>query len=77
MEIKEELIRIRAWQFHRSAVIRRCAKWLQHRTVAKLLFWAKNAFEARTLRRELDRHMAEYRGYQALQQEREEATASV
>jgi hypothetical protein len=53
--------------------VKRLTARLQQRRVAKALFWAKNAFSARPLERELKRHIAEYEEYQADRQKREEA----
>ncbi|MDY0744598.1 hypothetical protein SNE35_08775 [Paucibacter sp. R3-3] len=72
MEASEQMVQLRALYFHRSAAIREFAGLLQHRLVGKALFWVRNAFWARPLQRELNRHIAEYREYEAqrLAQER-------
>lgn len=72
-QIKEEMVRILAWQFHRSSTVRWIAGRLKNRRVAKTLFWAKNAFRARPLQRELERHIAEYKEYEADRLKREGA----
>lgn len=75
MQVREEMVHIFAWRFHRSAVIQKLTERLQHRRVAKVLFWMKNAFWARPLQRELERHIAEYKEYEANRRKREEAAA--
>lgn len=75
MQVREELVHILAWRFHRSPLVQRLTERLQHRRVAKALFWAKNAVRARPLQRELERHIAEYKEYEANRRKREEAAA--
>ena len=75
MQVREELVHILAWRFHRSPLVQRLTERLQRRRVAKALFWAKNAFRARPLQRELERHIAEYKEYEANRRKREEAAA--
>ena len=44
LEIREEIIRMRAWHFHHSAVVRMMAAGLQHRLAGIAMFWAKKRF---------------------------------
>ena len=75
MQVREEMVHIFAWRFHRSAVIQKLTERLQHRRVTKVLFWMKNAFWARPLQGALERHIAEYKEYEANRWKREEAAA--
>lgn len=75
MQVKEEMVYILAWRLHRSAFIQKMTERLQHRRVAKVLFWMKNAFRARPLQRELERHIAEYKEYESKRRKREAAAA--
>ncbi len=75
MQVREEMVGILAWRFHRSPVVQRLTERLQHRRVAQALFWVKNAFRAGPLQRELERHIAEYKEYEANRRKREEAAA--
>lgn len=75
LQVREEMVHIFAWRFQRSPLVQRITERLQHRRVAKTLFWIKNAFRARPLQRELERHIAEYQEYEANRRKREEAAA--
>jgi len=68
LEITEVLVHLRAWRFHRSPAVQRLTLPLESRRIAKAWFWARNAWSARPLQRALDRHIAEYRQYEAERQ---------
>jgi hypothetical protein len=65
MAINEEMVRLSAWRFYRSALVRKLAESLQRRWIGKVIFWSKNAIWAAPLQRELERHIAEYKEYLA------------
>jgi hypothetical protein len=65
MAINEEMVRLFAWRFYRSALVRKFAEPLQRRWIGKVIFWSKNAIWAAPLQRELERHIAEYKKYLA------------
>jgi len=76
MQVTQEAIPILAWRIHRTPFVRNMTEWLQHRRVSKVRFWIKNAIWARPLQRELARHVAEYKEYEANRQKREEAATT-
>lgn len=77
MEINEEMVRIFAWRFHQSKLMRKLTEPLQKRWFAKSIFWIKNAGRALPLQKELERHIAEYKAYLAEQPARLEAALEI
>ena len=70
MEIREEAVRMFAWSCRKSHVLRLLLRPLQSRTMAKAIFWSRNALRAVPLERAFIRHIEEYRDYLARQADR-------